>query len=156
MFRLSYNSANKVYPDGKEDWFIRDVNLSNEQTAFLANDQQLLDVQRFCTNSELFSVFFRWMQHSMLPNIFFWNIPELDARNIPRNKSHLYRTWSSAQKKARGILLYSALIDGEIPPETRGVLVVGTDGEESIWKAMNNVFSDAVHLRCDISTLKTT
>ena len=57
MFRLSYNSANNVYPDGKEDWFIRDVNLSNEQTAFLANDQQLLDVQRFCTNSELFSVF---------------------------------------------------------------------------------------------------
>ena len=35
-------------------------------------------------------------------------------------------------------------------PETRGVLVVGADGEENIWKALNNVFSDALHLRCDI------
>ena len=41
----------------KEHWFVRDVNFSNEQTVFLANDQQLLDVQRFCTNPELFSVF---------------------------------------------------------------------------------------------------
>ena len=35
-------------------------------------------------------------------------------------------------------------------PETRGVLVVDTDGEENIWKALNNVFSDTVHLRSDI------
>ena len=35
-------------------------------------------------------------------------------------------------------------------PETRGVLVVGTHGKQNIWKALNNVFSDALHLRCDI------
>ena len=35
-------------------------------------------------------------------------------------------------------------------PETRGVLFVGTDDEENIWKALNNVFLDALHLRCDI------
>jgi hypothetical protein len=38
------------------DWFIRDINLSNEQTVFLANEQQLLDVERFCTNPERFLV----------------------------------------------------------------------------------------------------
>ena len=41
----------------KADWFVRDVNISNEQTIFLANKQQLLDVERFCTNPEKFSVF---------------------------------------------------------------------------------------------------
>lgn len=28
--------------------------------------------------------------------------------------------------------------------------MVGTDGEENLWKAMSNVFSSAVHLRCDL------
>lgn len=28
--------------------------------------------------------------------------------------------------------------------------MVGTDGEENLWKAMSNVFSNAVHLRCDM------
>ena len=41
-----------------EDWFVRDVNISNEQTIFLANKQQLLNVERFFTNPESFSVFF--------------------------------------------------------------------------------------------------
>jgi hypothetical protein len=41
----------------KADWFVRDVNISNEQTIFLANKQQLLDIEQFCTNPERFSFF---------------------------------------------------------------------------------------------------
>ena len=59
----------------KEHWFVRDVNLSNEQTVFLANDQQLLDVQRFCTNPELFSVFFGECNIQCCQSLFhFWNV----------------------------------------------------------------------------------
>ena len=35
-------------------------------------------------------------------------------------------------------------------PANSGVLVVGTDGEENLWKAKSNVFFSAVHLRCDL------
>ena len=35
-------------------------------------------------------------------------------------------------------------------PATSGVLVVGTHGEENLWKVMSNVFSSAGHLRCDL------
>ena len=36
-----------------------------------------------------------------------------------------------------------------------GVLVVGTDGEENLWKAMSNIFSSAVHLvaTCTLRTI---
>ena len=35
-------------------------------------------------------------------------------------------------------------------PTTSGVLVVRTDGQENLWKAMSSVFSDTIHIRCDM------
>ena len=35
-------------------------------------------------------------------------------------------------------------------PETKGVLVIGTDGEEDLRNALYSVFTDAIHLRCDM------
>ena len=35
-------------------------------------------------------------------------------------------------------------------PETRGVLVIGTDSEENLWNALSSVFPDAIHLRSDM------
>ena len=135
----------------KEHWFVRDVNLSNEQTVFLANDQQLLDVQRFCTNPELFSGFLANATFNVANHYFIFGtyrnlILETQQKTNPicigpgvlhkRKLEESYYTLPSLMVKYQ--------------PETRGVLVVGTDGEEYIWKALNNVFSDALHLRCDI------
>lgn len=33
-------------------------------------------------------------------------------------------------------------------PETRGVLVIGTDSEENLWNALSSVFPDAIHQQC--------
>ena len=30
------------------------------------------------------------------------------------------------------------------------MLVIGTDGEENLWNALCSVFTDAVHLQCDM------
>ena len=35
-------------------------------------------------------------------------------------------------------------------PEMRGVLVIGTDGEENLWNALSSVFPDAIHLQYDM------
>ena len=135
----------------KEHWFVRDVNFSNKQTVFLANDQQLLDVQRFCRNPELFSVFLANAAFNVANHYFTFGtyrnlILETQQETNPicigpgvlhkRKLEESYYTLPSLMVKYQ--------------PETRGVLVVGTDGEENIWKTLNNVFLDALHLRCDI------
>ena len=135
----------------KEHWFVRDVNFSNEQTVLLANDQQLLDVQRFCTSPELFSVFLANATFNVANHYFTFGtyrnlILETQQGTNPicigpgvlhkRKLEESYYTLPSLMVKYK--------------PETRGVLVVGTDDEENIWMALNNVFLDALHLRCDI------
>ena len=79
----------------KADWFVRDVNLSNEQTIFLANEQQLLDIERFFTNPARFSVF----------SVDATFKPKPTAGNEPRRKSCVHWSRCFAQEKVGVIVL---------------------------------------------------
>ena len=118
---------------------------------FLANDQQLLDVQRFCTNPKLFSVFLgnatfnvanHYFTFGTYRNLMLETQQETNPVCIGPGVLHKRKLEESYYTLPSLMVKYQ--------PETRGVLVVGTDGEENIWKALNNVFSDALRLRCDI------
>ena len=135
----------------KADWFVRDVNLSNEQTVFLANEQQILDVERFCTNPERFSVLsvdatFNVAEHyftfGTYRNLMLETSQGVNPICIGPGVLHKKKLESSYYALPSSIVKYRM--------ETRGVLVIGTDGEENLWNAMASVFTDAVHLRCDI------
>lgn len=135
----------------KADWFVRDVNISNEQTIFLANEQQLLDIERFCTNPARFSVFsvdatFNVAQYyftfGTYRNLLLETNQGVNPVCIGPGVLHKKKLESSYCTLASSTVKYR--------PATSGVLVVGTDGEENLWKAMSNVFSSAVHLRCDL------
>ena len=135
----------------KADWFVRDVNISNEQTIFLANEQQLLDVERFCTNPESFSVFSvdatfnvsdYYFTFGTYRNLMLETSKGINPVCIGPGVLHKRKLQSSYYTLPSSIVKYR--------PETKGVLVIGTDGEENLWNALCSVFTDAVHLRCDM------
>ena len=135
----------------KADWFVRDVNISNEQTIFLANKQQLLDIERFCTNPERFLVFSvdatfnvaeYYFTFATYRNLLLETNQDVNPICIGAGVLHKKKLESSYYTLAASTVKYR--------PTTSGVLVVGTDGEENLWKAMSSVFSDAIHLRCDM------
>lgn len=135
----------------KAGWFVRDVQLSNERTVFLANDQQLLDVERFCTNPELFSVFSVDATFNVAKHYFTFGTYRNLMLETQRGTNPVCVGPGVLHKRkleSSYYILPSSMV--KYRPETRGVLVIGTDGEENISKALSNVFADAVHLRCDM------
>lgn len=124
--------------------------MSNEQTVFLANDQRLLDVERFCTNPADFSVFsvdatFNVANHYFTFGTYRNCILETSKGCNPvcigPGILHKRRLESSYYTLPSLMVKYQ--------PKTRGVLVYGTDGETNLSSALGSVF-DAIHLRCDM------
>ena len=132
------------------DMFIRDVQMSPEPMIFLATDQQLLDVQRFCTNPESFCVFGIDSTYNIAGHYYTFGT----YRNLLIHKNgvhpvcigpgilHKRRLESSYFNLPASMLKYK--------PETRGILVVGTDGEDNIVSAACRGFTSATMLRCDL------
>ena len=136
---------------GEKVDFIRDIPLFPEPVVFLTTDQQLLDVQRFCTNPESFCVlgvdatfqiadyYFTFVTyHNLLLETAKGNYPVCIGPGI----LHKRKLKSSYKNLPLLMIKYQ--------PEISGVLVFGTDGEPNLYEAFSDVFTDARHLRCDI------
>ena len=134
-----------------ENIFIRKVPLFPEPIVFLASDQQLEDIERFCTNPARFCIlgvdatfqiagfYFTFATYrNLMLKTKRGNHPVFICPGI-LHKQKLYTSYKTLP------LLMSKYRAG-----TSKVLVYGTDGEDNMAKAFSDVYSNAKHLRCDI------
>ncbi|CAB4029271.1 Hypothetical predicted protein [Paramuricea clavata] len=131
--------------------FIRDIPMFPEPVVFLTTEQQLFDVERFCTNPESFCVlgvdatfqisdyYFTFVTYQNL-------LLETERGNHPVTigPGILHKRKLTSSYKNLPLLMT------KYQPGINGVLVYGTDGEPNLYHAFSDVFSDAKHLRCDI------
>ena len=130
---------------------IRCVQVTPEPIIFLATEQQLKDVERFCTNPEMFCVLgvdatFELCDYYM--TFVTYRNPMLQTRNgnSPAivGPGILHKT-----KLERSYQVLGAEIVRWHPP-CAGVLALGSDGELNMINALLRTFSSAIHLRCDL------
>ena len=134
-----------------ENILIREVPLFPELIVFLASDQQLEDIERFCTNPARFCVlgvdatfqiagfYFTFVTYrNLMLKTKRGNHPVFIGPGI-LHKQKLYTSYTTLP------LLMSKYRAG-----TSAVLVYGTDGEDKMAKAFSDVYSNVKHLPCDI------
>lgn len=100
----------------KANWFVRDVNISNEQTIFLANKQQLLDIERFCTNPEWFSVFSVDATFNIAKYYFTFGTYRNLLLETSQGVNPICIGPGVLHKKNGVLVLHSCIFDCEIPP----------------------------------------
>ena len=136
----------------KKTALIRSVHIMLEPTIiFLATQQQLKDVDRFCTNPEMFCVLggdatFELCNYSM--TFATYRNPMLQTTNgnsppiVGLGILHKTKLECSYQVLGAEIMRWH--------PPCSGVLVLGSDGELNMINAMVHTFSSTIHLRCDL------
>ena len=128
--------------------FIRSVEAAPEPMCVLCSDQQLKDLERFCTKSE-FTVI------SADPT---FNLGSFDVTPISY-KHLLLKTANGCNPVMLGPVLihqtkqfrsfhYFASTLTRLNPNLVNIKSFGTDGEPELIKAFKTVFSNTIHLRC--------
>jgi hypothetical protein len=131
--------------------FIREIPLFPEPIVFLASEQQLRDIERFCTNPAKFCVvgvdatfqiagfFFTFTTYrNLMLTTEKGHHPVFIAPGI-FHKQKLYTSYKTLP-----------LLMSKYCPGTSGILVYGTDGEENMAKAFSDASPNAKHQHCDI------
>ena len=134
-----------------EDVFIREIPLFPEPIVFLATEQQLADIVRFCTNPEAFCIL--GVDCTFQIADFYYTFTTYRNLMLTTDKGvHPVCIGPGILHKQKLLTSYKTLplLMTKYNKETSGVLAYGTDGEENLYKAMSQVFEDAKHLRCDI------
>ena len=135
----------------KEDMLIREIPLFPEPIIFLATEQQLIDIERFCSNPEEFCIL--GVDCTFQIADFYYTFTTYRNLMLATEKGHhpvfigpgiLHKQKLLSSYKTLPLLMT------KYRKETSGVLVFGTDGEENLYNAMAEVFVNAKHLRCDI------
>ena len=134
-----------------ESVFVRDVTSSPELSVFLASEQQLLDVKRFCTNPKEFCV----LGVDATFNVGQYYLTLTTYRNLLlSNKAgchpvflgpaliHQRRLFDSYFQLPSGMLKYCS--------DLKNLLAYGSDGEKNITDSFDTCFSGAKHLLCDL------
>lgn len=131
--------------------FIREVSSAPEMLVVLANNLQLAEVKRFCTNPASFSV----LGVDVTFNVGDFYVCLTTYRDL------MLKTKSGCHPVMLGPILlhqrklftsYYTLPSTMIryDPDLRGILAFGTDGELALSKAFESAFPFAVHLLCDM------
>lgn len=128
--------------------FIRSVEAAPEPMCVLCTDQQLKDMERFCTRS-------RSSVLSIDPtfNLGKFNVTPTTFHNLlVKNKQGKHPIISGPilihQTKKFEPFHYFASTMVRLNPNLIGLRSFGTDGEPQLIKAFQTVFTGAVHLRC--------
>ena len=131
--------------------FVREVIASPELKIFMATNQQLLDIERFCLNPESFSV----LGVDATYNVGDFYLTLTTYRNLifSNNKGRAPVFIGPAlihQKKLFDSYFTLPSMMIEYKPSLQRVLVYGSDGERNLCEAMDTSFCFATHLLCDI------
>lgn len=135
----------------KEDMLIREIPLFPEPIIFLATEQQLIDIERFCTNPEKFCIL--GVDCTFQIADYYYTFTTYRNLMLTTEKGHHpVCIGPGILHKQKLLTSYKTLplLMTKYRRETTDVLVFGTDGEENLYNAMAEVFVNAKHLRCDI------
>lgn len=144
--------ARREEEECKDSIFIRECAIHPDLFVVLANDKQLEEVSKFCTNQNEFSVF----GADPTFNIFDRNISltVTTFRNLklvnPNTEKppvfigplmlHQRKDWKTYSKFAHALTVAK--------PELEGILSCGTDGERALIDGFKRNFTFAIFLRC--------
>jgi len=130
--------------------FVREVTCAPEPMAVIPTDQQLLDLECFCTNPYNFcilridptfnvgdfSVTATVYQHLLVEDTPSHTSPTMPGPMLEHQRK-LFRSYN---------YFLSTLVG--LKPGLANVLAVGTEGEQNIVNTLAHKFNSAVHLRC--------
>ena len=134
-----------------ENALIREIPLFPEPIVFLASEQQLEDIERFCTNPAKFCVLGVDATFQIAGFYFtFTTYRNLMLRTDKGNHPVFIGPGILHKQKLCTSYKTLPLLMSKYRIGTNGVLVYGTDGEANMAKAFSDVYPDAKHLRCDI------
>ena len=131
--------------------FIRKLTVTPEFTVALATDQQLLDIERFCTDPRQFSI----LGVDTTFNVGTYYITMTTYRHLQlltKQKTHPVMIGPvllhQQRKRSSYIQLPSSML--ELRPALRNILAIGTDGEKNLYDAFVSLNPNMTHLLCDI------
>eukprot|EP00112_Aurelia_sp_Birch-Aquarium-sp1_P010637 Seg2265.2 transcript_id=Seg2265.2/GoldUCD/mRNA.D3Y31 product="hypothetical protein" protein_id=Seg2265.2/GoldUCD/D3Y31 len=131
--------------------FVRNVGCAPEKTVFLANDRQLKDIEKFCTNNNAFSVLgvdptynigHFYVSVSTYRHLMLLTSDNVHPVMIGPVLLHFKKDFDSYFQLPSNMLRYNKRL--------ADVQCVGTDGEVNVSDALKSVFTKANHLLCDI------
>lgn len=135
----------------KDSAFVRDVSASPEFSVFIATKQQLIDIERFCTNAEHLSVLgvdatFNVGKYFLALTTYRHLMLETSKKTNPvfigPALIHQRRLFDSYFTLPSNMIKYN--------PKIQGVLVYGSAGEKNLSDAFDSCFTLSKHLLCDI------
>ncbi|KAK3726523.1 hypothetical protein QZH41_004644 [Actinostola sp. cb2023] len=132
-----------------EDMLIREIPLFPEPVIFLATEQQLVGVERFCTNPERFCVL--GVDATLEIAGFYYTFTtyrNLMLETQRGNHPVCIGPGILHKQKLKTSFKTLPLLMTKYRNETGGVLAFGSDGEENLINAFSEVFETAKHLRC--------
>jgi hypothetical protein len=137
-----------------EDIFIREIPLFPEPIVFIANKQQLVDIERFCTNPEKFCVL-DVDATFQIASFYFTFTTYRNLMLTTKNGNHPVCIGPGIFHKQKLKTSYQTLplLMTKYHQKAAGVLIYGTDGEKNLADAFSDVFPHAQHLCCDIHLL---
>ena len=135
----------------KETAFVQDVAVAVEKTVFLANEQQLKDIERFCTNSSAFCI----LGVDPTYNIGKFYVTVSTYRHLmllTKKGVHPVMIGPVLIHYRKGFDSYFQLPSNIVRfnKEAAKVVCFCTDGEANVSDALKAVFTDGIHLMSDI------
>ena len=132
-----------------DDAFIRCVEAASEPMCVVATNQQLVDIERFCTSSSSSSV----LSVDPTSNLGPFNVTPTSYNNLMVENDRGYNPVLLGpilvhQTKTFHPFYYLGSSLVRLNPSLCKLKAYGTDGEPELAKAFKVVFPNAVHLRC--------
>ena len=131
------------------------MNLVPELSVFVASNQQLKDIERFCTKVSSFSI----LGIDPTYNIGNYYVTVTTYRHLSFETSdgvnlvflgpcliHSGKEYNSYYRRPESLV--------EANQKCRNILVFGTDAEKNVYQVFRDVLSNAYHLLCDIHMKK--
>ena len=147
---LSVMAMCKQSMDKDEEPFVRIVTSAPEPMSIMCTNSQLNDMERFCTDPYMFSVF------SVDPtfNLGDFSLTVTSFSNLllknERNGKHpvMIGPMMVHQRKVFSTYHFFASSLVSLKPALSNLLAFGTDGEECLFNAFSVQFAQACHVRC--------
>jgi len=132
----------------KSDVFVQDVTCAPEPMAILCNEQQLVDIERFCCNPFNFGILgidptFNLGEFSVTPIVYQHLL--LKSYRTGQSPLMLGPLLVHYRKEYRSYTLSTLCA---LNRKLKAVKAVGTDGEKNLVDAALNNFHQAAHIRC--------
>lgn len=137
--------------EGTPEAFVRQVTSAPEFTVFLSTDRQLLEMEKFCTNPEMFSIVgvdttFNlgdyFVTLTTYRNLMFKTKAGTEPVMIGPAIIHQRKLFESYHTLPSNMVKYH--------PPLKNLLVFGTDGEVNLYQAFQVTMEHSVHLLCDL------